>query len=103
MTSLEATVAAELRAADKALSFFDVLFYDGSALCGHPDPNLAWCLNTALAFMLPKASAEQANELMKRKQFAQAFINSSACSALSPKKRHARSWSSRISVRTSAR
>ena len=57
LTSLEATVAAEIKAADRALSFFDVLFYDGSALCGHPDPNLAWCLNSALAFMLNSSSA----------------------------------------------
>ena len=65
LTSLEATVVAELRAADAALSFFDVLFYDGSALCGHPDPNLAWCLNTALAFMLNSSSAWKGIERLR--------------------------------------
>jgi hypothetical protein len=53
----EATVRAELKAADRALDFFDVLYYDGSADCGpNPDPNLGWCLDSALAFMLNSSS-----------------------------------------------
>eukprot|EP00038_Savillea_parva_P025010 m.45839 g.45839 ORF g.45839 m.45839 type:complete len:517 (-) comp6698_c0_seq2:81-1631(-) len=51
-TSLS-TINAELRAADAALDFFDVLFYDGGEKCGwNADPNMANCLNIALAFML---------------------------------------------------
>lgn len=51
-TSLS-TVVAEVHAADKALDFFQVLFYDGEVSCGfNQDPNLEHCLNSALAFML---------------------------------------------------
>ena len=40
-------------AADRALDFFDVLYYDGGADCGHnADHNLAYCLDSSLAFML---------------------------------------------------
>jgi hypothetical protein len=39
--------------ADRALDFFDVLYYDGGADCGHnADHNLAYCLDSSLAFML---------------------------------------------------
>jgi hypothetical protein len=53
LTIDESTIRAELKAADRALDFFDILYYDGSAVCGpNPDPNLSWCLDSALAFML---------------------------------------------------
>ena len=56
----ESTVAAEIRAADTGgLDFFDVLFYDGGADCGFPeggDPNLKFCLDTTLAWMLDSTS-----------------------------------------------
>jgi hypothetical protein len=49
----EATVAREVNTADRALDFFDILYYDGGAECGHPhDPGLSWCLDSSLAFML---------------------------------------------------
>ena len=53
-TSEESTIAAEVHAADAALDFFHVLFYDtdGERDCGNPDPNLSPCLDTALAFMM---------------------------------------------------
>jgi hypothetical protein len=53
-TTNEATVAREVAAADKALDFFDILYYDGGSDCGaNPDdPNLSWCLDSSLAFML---------------------------------------------------
>ena len=48
-TSLS-TIIAEVHAADSALDFFQVLFYDGEVSCGfNKDPNLEHCLNTALA------------------------------------------------------
>ena len=53
LTTDEITVAAELAAADRALDFFDVLFYDAGADCGHnADRNLRYCLDSSLAFML---------------------------------------------------
>ena len=52
-TTDEATVAREVAAADKALDFFDILYYDGGADCGpNTDPGLRWCLDSSLAFML---------------------------------------------------
>ena len=56
-TDVEATVVAEVHAADAAgLDFFQVLFYDpnGERNCGGhaDDPNLSPCLDSALAFML---------------------------------------------------
>jgi hypothetical protein len=53
-TTDEATVAREVAAADMALDFFDVLYYDGGSDCGpNPDdPGLNWCLDSSLAFML---------------------------------------------------
>ena len=52
-TTDEATVAREVAAADKALDFFDILYYDGGSDCGpNPDPGLSWCLDSSLAFML---------------------------------------------------
>jgi hypothetical protein len=55
----EASVAREVHSADKALDYFDVLYYDGGVgpedgaiECGNSDPNLAHCLDTALAWML---------------------------------------------------
>lgn len=75
-TSVE-TIKAEITAADTALDYFDIvrpqlrrssdsqlmrdaeqLFYDGGEICGsNPDPNLANCLNAALAFMLNSTDA----------------------------------------------
>eukprot|EP01047_Picozoa_sp_COSAG01_P054514 COSAG01_NODE_5965_length_3929_cov_4.932898_5_plen_439_part_00 len=55
----EAAVAAEVRAADTALDFFDVLYYGGGADCGIPaggDPNLRYCLDTTLAWLLNSSS-----------------------------------------------
>jgi hypothetical protein len=55
----EAAVAAEVRAADTALDFFDVLYYGGGADCGIPssgDPNLRYCLDTTLAWLLNSTS-----------------------------------------------
>ena len=53
-TTDEATVAREVAAADTALDFFDMLYYDGGKDCGpNPqDPGLSWCLDSSLAFML---------------------------------------------------
>ena len=52
-TTDKATVAREVAAADKALDFFDILYYDGGADCGpNTDPGLRWCLDSSLAFML---------------------------------------------------
>lgn len=53
-TTDEATVAREVAEADTALDFFDMLYYDGGSDCGpNPDdPNLNWCLDSSLAFML---------------------------------------------------
>lgn len=53
LTTDETTVAREIKVADTALDFFDLLYYDGGADCGYnKDPNLRWCLDTTLAFML---------------------------------------------------
>ena len=75
-TDAEATVAAEVRAADAAgLDFFHVLFYDddGERNCGHPDdPNLSPCLDSALAFML-NSTAVWAG--VSRMRFAIAYSN----------------------------
>jgi len=53
-TTLLSTVAAEVRVADRALDYFAMLWYDApDSFCGiNPDPNLSWCLDSALAFML---------------------------------------------------
>jgi hypothetical protein len=51
----EASTARELQSADtNGLDFFDVLYYDGGADCGTSptDPNLAYCLDSPLAWML---------------------------------------------------
>lgn len=49
----EWSVAEELAAADSALDFFDVLYYDGGPDCGYnADPGLRWCTDATLAFML---------------------------------------------------
>ena len=53
LTTSEATVTKEIVTADAALDFFDILYYDGGADCGYnADPNLRWCLDSTLAFML---------------------------------------------------
>ncbi len=55
LTTDETTVAREVHEADKALDFFDMLYYDGGYKCGtNPtDPNgLSYCLDSALAFMV---------------------------------------------------
>ena len=55
----EAAVAAEVKAADAVLDFFDVLYYGGGADCGIPvggDPNLRYCLDTTLAWLLNSTS-----------------------------------------------
>ena len=55
----EAAVAAEVRAADTALDFFDVLYYGGGADCGllaGGDRNLRYCLDTTLAWLLNSTS-----------------------------------------------
>ena len=68
-TDAEATVAAEVRAADAAgLDFFHVLYYDddGERDCGLP------CLNSALAFML-NSTAMWAG--VSRMRFAVAYSN----------------------------
>lgn len=75
---VEATIAAEVHAADAAgLDFFQMLFYDdnGERSCGpHPtDPNLAPCLDASLAFML-NSSAVWANTT-GRLRFALAYSN----------------------------
>jgi hypothetical protein len=59
-TTALATVAAEVRAADAALDFFSMLYYDGDATCASSgDPNLAYCLDSALALMVgPNTSAQ---------------------------------------------
>lgn len=47
------TVVQEMHAADRALDYFAVLYYDADADCGpNPDPNLSYCLDASLAFML---------------------------------------------------
>ena len=51
-TTALATIAAEVAAADRALDFFSMLYYDADAACAAADPNLAFCLDSALAFML---------------------------------------------------
>ena len=52
-TTNASTITAEVAAADGALDFFAMLFYKGDAVCGsNADPNLAYCLNAPLAFML---------------------------------------------------
>ena len=59
LTVDESTIAAEIETADKALDFFDVLYYDGGMDCGMApgsDPNLRYCLDSALAFMLNSSS-----------------------------------------------
>ena len=60
LTTSEETIVREIAAADKALDFFDVLYYDtgDAATCGpNPDPNLDYCVDTALAFMLNSTKA----------------------------------------------
>ena len=55
LSSIESTITAEVAAADTALDYFDVLFYDAGWDCGvgqGRDANLRWCLNSALAFAL---------------------------------------------------
>ena len=55
----EDSVAADIKSADTALDFFDVLYYDGGADCGlapGADPNLRYCLDTTLAWMLNSTS-----------------------------------------------
>jgi hypothetical protein len=55
LTVDQSTIAAEIETADKALDFFDVLYYDGGMDCGMApgsDPNLRYCLDSAIAFML---------------------------------------------------
>ena len=48
-----ATITSEIAAADTALDFFSMLYYQGDAACGtNADPNLAYCLVAPLAFML---------------------------------------------------
>ena len=76
-TDVEATVVAEVHAADAAgLDFFHVLFYDdnGERNCGGhaDDPNLSPCLDSALAFML-NSSAVWAG--VSRMRFALAYSN----------------------------
>jgi hypothetical protein len=47
------TIVQEVHAADRAMDYFAVLYYDADADCGpNPDPNLSYCLDTSLAFML---------------------------------------------------
>jgi hypothetical protein len=56
-TTNVSTITAEVAAADTALDYFSVLFYQGDARCGtNADPNLAFCLNAPLAFMLNTSS-----------------------------------------------
>lgn len=53
LTAAESTIAAEFRAADGALDFFDILHYDSGWDCGTAnDTNLRWCLDSALSFAL---------------------------------------------------
>ena len=55
----EASTARELRTADShGIDFFDVLYYDGGADCGTSpsDPNLAYCLDSPLGWMLNSTS-----------------------------------------------
>ena len=55
----EASTARELRAADShGVAFFDVLYYDGGWDCGTSptDPNLAYCLDSPVAWMLNSTS-----------------------------------------------
>jgi hypothetical protein len=59
LTTNETTVANDVFEADKALDFFDILYYDGGPLCGtnpQDEHGLSFCLNTALAFMLNSTS-----------------------------------------------
>eukprot|EP00039_Didymoeca_costata_P023430 m.7068 g.7068 ORF g.7068 m.7068 type:complete len:505 (-) comp3643_c0_seq1:164-1678(-) len=60
----EDTIVNEIKTADKALDFFDVLYYDGGSgpsngklECDNSDANLAHCLDTALAWMLNSTKA----------------------------------------------
>lgn len=47
------TIVAEVHAADASLDFFAMLYYGGDADCGsNPDPNLRYCLDAPLAYML---------------------------------------------------
>ena len=55
-TTALATVAAEVAAADRALDFFSMLYYDADAACAAADPNLAYCLDSALAFMVENST-----------------------------------------------
>lgn len=56
-TTNVSTITAEVAAADTALDYFSMLFYQGDARCGtNADPNLAFCLNAPLAFMLNTSS-----------------------------------------------
>lgn len=73
-TTLESTIVAEVHAADAALDFFHVLFYDddGERDCGNPDPNLSPCLDTALAFMMNSTSVWEG---VTRLRFAVAYSN----------------------------
>jgi hypothetical protein len=58
--STEATVAREVAAADTALDFFDMLYFEGGSDCGpNPDAGLSWCLNSPLAFMLNSSTIWQ--------------------------------------------
>ena len=51
------TIIAEVRAADRALDYFSMLYYDADAACAAADPNLAFCLDSSLAFMLDNSTA----------------------------------------------
>lgn len=58
-TILEETIVQEVHAADTVLDYFDVLWYNGGVgpkqgahMCGNEDPNLSYCLDTGLAWML---------------------------------------------------
>jgi hypothetical protein len=60
LTTDEATVAREVAEANKALDFFDILYYDGGPDCGpNPDPGLSYCLDSSLAFMLNSSTIWQ--------------------------------------------
>ena len=54
LTTSPSTITAEVHAADAhGLDFFSMLFYGGDRDCGHnADPNLRFCLDSSLAFML---------------------------------------------------
>ena len=67
------TVVAEVHAADAALDYWSILYYDADAACAAADPNLAFCLDSALTFMLENSTAVWANT--RRLQFYITYSN----------------------------